>query len=384
VQDFLVSGLRVVVEKTAADFDPALLSGVLATRAVEEWAAIEKVACAQKLRSAARAEEAGLDAEAVVANSSGVSTGAARRQTKTAAKVRKHKKTAEAFDKGKLSPTQADAIADAAEANPGAEERLLELAARGSTTDLLNECERVKREAGDDATLAGRQRAARGFRSWTDALGMLRFSGGLEPLIGAKLIAELSRRADRLFREQSRAKVPIDSTEQRMADALAELLETSGGAKRGPRTVVRLIVSKEAAERGWVEPGEKCETAEGNPIPMPAVDDAFLRPDTFVQEVEVDAVDVRSIKTMKKYIPKRRRLGSPRGVLRRACLWVHEEPRDRPHGRAKRPRSHLAREPRMGLPPSPPAENAAPIRLVARRGRSVALGTREGAGTRVK
>jgi hypothetical protein len=71
--------------------------------------------------------------------------------------------------------------------------------------------------------------------------------------------------------------------------------------------VIRLIVTKAAAERGWAEPGEKCQTAEGDAIPMRAVDDAFADPDTLVQEVEMDAADVTSIRTMKKYIPKRLR-----------------------------------------------------------------------------
>ncbi len=70
---------------------------------------------------------------------------------------------------------------------------------------------------------------------------------------------------------------------------------------------MRLIVSKDAAERGFVALGEKCQTADGTHVPMAAVDDALLDDDTLVQEVEVDAVDVRSIRTMTRYIPKRLR-----------------------------------------------------------------------------
>ena len=300
----LLKGLRGLVEKTADEFEPGLLTGVTAVEAIEEWARIEKIACAQKLRAAARAEEVGLDAEGLVADASGVHTGTARRQTRTARKSQG--KTKEAFERGKLSATQADAISEATEANPAAEPSLLNLAEKGSTADLVKECERVKRDAQDDASVAARQRRARGFRSWTDSLGMLRFTGGLEPLIGAKLLAELQARADRLYRQQARDGEP-DTQEQRMADALASLLDTLGGTKKGPRTVVRLIVTKNAVERGWVEPGEKCETAEGEPIPMPAVDEALLDKDTLVQQVEADAVDVRTILTMKKYIPKRLR-----------------------------------------------------------------------------
>jgi hypothetical protein len=304
VNEFLVTGLRKLVEKTADDFAPGALSGLLATRAIEEWGLIEKIACAQKLRAATRAEDCGLDAAGAVAGASGVSAGQARQQTKTARKAKG--KTKAKFERGELSHTQAGAIAEAADANPAAEDGLLELAGRATTNELLDECARVKRQATDDASLAAQQRQARSFRSWTDALGMMRFAGALPPLIGALLLAELERRADRLFREQSRAKGPIDTTEQRMADALASLLEGAGQGK-GPRTAVHLVVTKSAAERGWTEPGEKCETADGIQVPMAAVDEALLDDDTVVQEVSFDEVDVTTIRTMGKYIPQRLR-----------------------------------------------------------------------------
>jgi hypothetical protein len=231
-----------------------------------------------------------------------VPAGVARKQTKTARKAKG--KTKKKFERGELSHTQAGAIAEATEANPDAEDDLLDLAGRATTNRLLDECERVKRQAQDDASLAARQHQARSFRSWTDALGMLRFAGALPPLVGAMFLAELERRADRLFRAQSRAKGPIDSREQRMADAVASLLDGAGNGK-GPRTTVHLIVTKLAAERGWTEPGEKCETADGTQVPMAAVDDALLDADTRVQEVIVDEVDVRTIKTYKRYIPQR-------------------------------------------------------------------------------
>jgi hypothetical protein len=127
----------------------------------------------------------------------------------------------------------------------------------------------------------------------------------LEPLVGAKFEAELDRRAQRIFLAQSKAGGAIDTLEQRMADALAGMLDELGGSgdgkRRGPRTVVRLIATKEAVERGYLQPGEKCETAEGDPIPMTALDDALRDKDTLVQEV----TDAATIITYKKYIPKR-------------------------------------------------------------------------------
>jgi len=301
VNEFLVSGLRTLVEKTAAEFDPALLSPLTATRAIEEWAAIEKIACAQKLRAAERAEDVGIDAEGVVADASGVPANAARRQTKAARKTKG--KTRKKFEKGKLSPTQANAIADAAAANPDAEDSLLELAERASTQELLDECERIKREATDDASLAARQREARFLRTWKNSLGMTCGAFAFEPLLGAKFVAEVEARAQRLFREQSRNGGTADTLEHRMADALTGMLRDLGGPNRGPRTVVRLIATKDAVERGYLLPGEKCETAQGDHIPMSAVDEALRDKDTLVQEV----VDVSKIITYKKYIPKRMR-----------------------------------------------------------------------------
>lgn len=215
-----------------------------------------------------------------------------------------------------MSPTQANAIADAVDVAPEAEESLLELAESGSASDLLAECDRIRRDALDaDGGLAERQRRARSLHCWTNAMGMTCVNGQLEPVAGAKLVAELERRSDRLFRAQVRAKQDtVDTPEQRMADAPMQMVAACDprdggvgtGRARGPRTLVQLLVTKAAVERGYLEPGEKCETA-GKPIPIRAIDDALADPDTKVQEVVFDEVDVRSITSHKRYIPARLR-----------------------------------------------------------------------------
>ncbi|MEY2470116.1 MAG: hypothetical protein QOF21_2814, partial [Actinomycetota bacterium] len=188
-----------LVEKTADEFEPGVLHTFTVEKAVAEWAAIERIACAAKLRAAGRAEEIGLDAEQAVAGSSGITSGQARRQTRLNRKLRDKQRTSEAFNKGRLSSTQANAISDAVDANPAAEEALLGMVSNGaSASDLLSECERIRRDALDaDGTLAARQRQLRSLRHWTDAMGMTCLSGRFEPVAGAKLIAELERRADR-------------------------------------------------------------------------------------------------------------------------------------------------------------------------------------------
>lgn len=306
----LLSGLRKIVEKTADEFEPGVFDIANVEQAVNEWAAIERIACSAKLRAAGRVEDLGLDPEATVAEASGLSSGQARRQTRLRKKLKNKKKTQDALDKGKLSPTQANAIGEAVDANPDAEQTLLDMAENGtSTSELLKECERIKRDALDaDGSLGAKQKQARTLWASTDALGMTFIGMRLEPLNGAKFMAEVDRRADQIFRKQVRAKGNVDSIEQRRADAVIEILGSSvngGGRARGPRTKVLILATKEAVERGYTMPGEKCETADGTPLPMAAVDEALLDKDTEVHEITFDEIDVRSMSSNKRYIPAR-------------------------------------------------------------------------------
>lgn len=307
-----LSDLRKAVDLVAQEFEPGVHGALTIEQVALEWGAIERVACAAKLRAAARAEDVGLDAEAAVAEASGVTPQQARRQTRARRRAQKHRKTADALDKGELSTTQAEAIAGAADVAPEAEASLLELAATSSAADLLAECDRVRRDALDaDGTLADKQRAARTFESWTDSLGMLCLRGRLEPVAGAALLAELQRRADQKFRAQVRAKGDVDTVEQRMADALVEMVTTgtdsAGTGKPRPRTKTKvyLIADKRAVDRGRLLPGEKCETADGKPIPLRAIDDALMDPDTEVYALIRDEYDLNKLVSYSRYWPAR-------------------------------------------------------------------------------
>ena len=310
VNEHRVSELRLVVEKTAGGFEPGVLDTFTVEKAVSDWAAIEKTACAAKLRAAARAEEIGLDAEQAVAAASGMTGPQARRQTRLTKKLRDKHQTKAAFDDGKLSTTEAGAIADAVDADPEAEPSLLALASSGSTTDLIAECDRVRRDAYDkDGGLAAMQREARRLRHWNNALGNKCGTFEFEPVFGAKLVAELERRAEEKFRAQRKAGGQVDSQEQRMADALQDLVNERTGAaaskRQGPRTRLYLLADKAAVDRGRLEPGEKCETADGVPIPLRAVDEALSDPDTEVFAVIKAEHDIEKIVSYSRYWPAR-------------------------------------------------------------------------------
>lgn len=307
-----LSELRAAVELVAREFEPGVHGALTIEQVVSAWAAIERMACSAKLRAAARAEDVGLDAEGAVAEASGVTAQQARRQTRARKRAQKHKKTAAALDDGRLSTTQADAIAGAADVAPEAEDSLLELAATASAADLLAECDRVRRDALDaDGTLATRQRAARSFESWTDSLGMLAGRFRLEPVAGAAMLAEMQRRADQLFRAQVRAKGDVDTFEQRMADALVAAVTTgadvTGGGKPRARTKTKLflIADKAAVDRGRLLPGEKCETADGKPIPLAAIDEALMDPATEVYALVRDEYDLNKLISYTRYWPAR-------------------------------------------------------------------------------
>jgi len=110
-----------------ADADPELEP---AERVAEIWetsARIETLAAALKGLHAPRVEDSQVwkqqgfaSAADYMAHKSGSTTGRAKSDLGTAKKMRKQPKVTKALKDGDLSPTQADAIADAVEADPSA------------------------------------------------------------------------------------------------------------------------------------------------------------------------------------------------------------------------------------------------------------------------
>jgi hypothetical protein len=78
--------------------------------------------------------------------------------------------TRSAMQRGELSRAQADEIAGAASANPGAERSLLDTAAGSSLTELRERCARTKAAADPDRDATHRRiHQERRLRRWTDA-----------------------------------------------------------------------------------------------------------------------------------------------------------------------------------------------------------------------
>src|SRR6476469_1272498 len=117
--------IEVAMRAFADGFDPALLVGSEASRAVTLAATIKNIAASIEARAAARAEDCGAWARSGdkspahhLARITGTSVGQAVAAMETARKLESLPDTKAAADAGKLSVQQTEAIASAATADP--------------------------------------------------------------------------------------------------------------------------------------------------------------------------------------------------------------------------------------------------------------------------
>ncbi len=149
--------MRAEVEEFAAAFDADSLVPSEAERLVRDAAAVEHMAATVKALAAARAAEGGSwrregvkSAAHQLARQTGTSVGRAREALDTGVRLKELPALSGAARRGEVSPSQAAPIADAASADPSAEERLLEKAKRASLGELRDECDRTKAAAEPD------------------------------------------------------------------------------------------------------------------------------------------------------------------------------------------------------------------------------------------
>jgi hypothetical protein len=258
-----VSELRRAVCGAATRFEPALLDRSRAVAAVSEWSAIVNAAQAACDMAAARVVECGLPrAEDDLARHMGTSKKRASERARHGKRLRKQDKTREAATSGQLSGDQAVLISDAVEADPDAEEDLLDAAGKKSHAELKDECARKKAAAdpNPDATEA-RIRAKRCLRRYTDAEGAAHLHATGTKADMAKIDAALSREVDKVF-NQKRVEGVREPYDAYLFDALITLRD--GIASEGTPSVWHLGVLRvdwEALVRGRVVGEETCEIA---------------------------------------------------------------------------------------------------------------------------
>ncbi len=217
-----------------------------------------------------------------LARTTGSSKTEATRTAATGRRLRKLPKVARAARQGALSPEQTAAIADAATADPSAQQDLLDAAERNDLRGLKQACKTTKANADRDPEATRRRiHARRSCRTWTDddGVGHLHLSGPSDAI--ARMDHAIRQRADRGFRH-ARAEGRREPSEAYQFDAAEELLASSGGvpAPKGSDAKIIVRVDYPSLLRGRCLSGETCEIAGMGPIPVSVVQewlqDAFL------------------------------------------------------------------------------------------------------------
>jgi hypothetical protein len=240
--------------------------------------------------SRAWAREGHRTPEDYLAFESGGSVGDARSQLKTAEQLKAASATEDALKAGQLSKDQAQAIADAAAANPAAEGRLLDGAADKPLKELKDQAGREKAAADPDPDARERRHHTnRSIRTWTGSDGGFQIRGNGTIASGGRLLEALNPIVDDIIGERKKT----GNRESRAAylyDALLRLADQSLGAPsatpedpddtsgttgtRGgsstPKVRHRAILhlDVEALRRGHVEGDELCEIAGLGQIPI--------------------------------------------------------------------------------------------------------------------
>jgi hypothetical protein len=190
-----------------AAFDPALLSGSDCAALAEVLARVTNACEIAGARAAARAVECGFtgaaeDATAFdwLARAGGTSNGSVRSALAAVDRLAECPSTRDAALTGEVSLRQAAEIVSV----PECEAELLAVARSSglrAVRDLARKrrCERINPE-----DLHKRQRAARGFSHWRDAMGMVRFRGALPPEEGIPFVNRVDAEADRQWRAARR------------------------------------------------------------------------------------------------------------------------------------------------------------------------------------
>src|SRR5438874_4446567 len=149
--------IRETVKHFAAGFDADLLTGEQAATVLKDAAAAQNMLAAVKAAAAARVSDTFVyrhgghrSAAHHLAAVSGSSVGAAKTELDAAERLKALPATAAAQRAGKLSPEKAAAIAEAATADPAAEEGLLGHAEEQSLAEVRDGCTRAKAAADPD------------------------------------------------------------------------------------------------------------------------------------------------------------------------------------------------------------------------------------------
>lgn len=318
----LLREIRTEVAGLADSFDPSLVTPTDAERMVGEATATINMLETIRALAAGRAAEGGgwrrngaASPAHDLARKAGTSVTKAKEALDTAEKMGGLPALDAAARAGEVSPAQAAPIADAATADPTAEDRLVKKAKRASLGELRDECARTKAaaEPDDDARHRAihRSRHLRK-RRCADGAAELQYRSTADEV--AEIFAIAQGFANRAF-DLARIEGRHEPEEAYLADGLlaacrastqpsAEGAEvdddatppTAGRRVRKPTpTKIVVRIDWDALLRGWPIDDEVCEIAGVGPVPVSVVRAMMASGDPFLAGVVTKGVDVVNV-----------------------------------------------------------------------------------------
>jgi Domain of unknown function (DUF222)/HNH endonuclease len=266
-------GAVALLEEVADELEPGTLDVAGAKRLVDLSTRCERLAMATRGRAARRVQDAVIwkrdqhgSAARWLASTTGSSVGAAARSLEAARQLEELPATAAAFRRGEISEAQAAEIAATATVDPSAESRLLATATGwASFKTFRDECRDATVRARDDRLHAQWLHENRSVHTWSERNGHFRIDARLSPDEAGWVNNALEQKTSELFTAAQQAGGVLEPREAYRADAMVALLR--GEAPLKPLEA-RLDADQAAIERGYVEPGERCELVGIGPIPV--------------------------------------------------------------------------------------------------------------------
>ena len=263
--------IRGQLGELVSELDPDCVSGRAARELWAEFDRIERLGSAGKTLLARRIaashqrdREGTRSAAESLARKAGSSTAAAKDAMDTSHRLAELPGVEGALRRGELSHAQAAAISSAAEADPSAEQRLLELAPRVSLAELREECARVKAAADPDPEATNRRiHAQRRLRHYRDGEGGWNLSARGTAQAGAAFLTVLNAITDAIF-SASRRDGRREPVEAYAFDALMAMADHAAGGEQPASRATGSDRHNPNARNGGGEPA----TAEGTDQPV--------------------------------------------------------------------------------------------------------------------
>ncbi len=284
-----------------------------ARHAVEAFAELEKIAAAGVALLSPQVVASGSYAKAghgTGADWLGAVTGttpsAARKTLKAASVANESPTIQKALADGELSQSELDLVSQAASISDQGEERLLGMVGQASQAELRDELSKMRAEARSrEAAHEQRSRVhrSRHFRWRKDPCGGIRGEFFCDEAGWARVMPNLEAKAVALQKEAHRAGSDESLDAFRM-DALLDLM-SQGGPGAAPSTAPSAIVliDAESLRQGSMVPGGTCEIEGIGVVSVEAATELLGQGN--VQFIVKDGVDIRTVTSAKRAIPKR-------------------------------------------------------------------------------